>query len=123
MRFPSAPMRGVSSISRMPAADSVSSVAVEVVHGEADMMNAGPAPGDEPGDRRVVLAGFEQFHQRIAGGEPGDGGAVGVVERHLGHAEHVAVEGQQRRRAHCTAIPMWAMRVPRRGDSVMASMS
>lgn len=66
----------------------------EVVDVEADVMNAGTAPGDEPIDRRVVRRGLEQFDERLAGGEPGNAGTIGVVEWDLWEAEDVAVEGK-----------------------------
>src|SRR5690242_7953778 len=68
--------------------------AVEVVHLEADVMDAGPAPGDELADGAVRRLAFEELDERLAGGQPRDAGAIGVVQRHFGHAEDVAVEGQ-----------------------------
>ena len=69
---------------------------VEVVHGEADVVNSGAAPGHELPDGRVIRLGLEQFHQRLSGGKASNGCPVGVVQRYLGHAEHVTVQGQQR---------------------------
>ena len=53
IRFPSAPRRGVSSIRRMPAARQRVERAVEIVDGEADVMDARAALGDELADGRV----------------------------------------------------------------------
>src|SRR5690348_11382719 len=68
--------------------------AIEVVHLEADVMDAGPAPGDELADGALRRLALEELDERLAGGQPRDAGAIGVVQRHFGHAEDVAVEGQ-----------------------------
>src|SRR5581483_10653030 len=65
---------------------------LEVVDGEADMVNSRPAFRDEFPDGRVGDVGLEQLDERIPGREPGDAGAVGVVERDFGEAEHVAIK-------------------------------
>lgn len=69
--------------------------AVEVVHRKADMVNAGTALGDVLADRRIFGLRFEQFHQRFSGGQPRNGGTVGVVQRNLGHAKDIAVKRKQ----------------------------
>jgi len=69
--------------------------AVEVVHRKADVVNAGTPLGDVFADRGVVGLCFEEFHQRFAGRQSHDGGAVGVVEGNLGHAEDVTVQRKQ----------------------------
>ena len=66
---------------------------VEVVHGEAHVMDAGAALGHEFPDWRVFGLGFEEFHQRFPGGYTRDGGAVGVVERNFGHPEDITIQG------------------------------
>src|SRR5258708_317443 len=65
---------------------------VEIVDGEADVMDARTPVGDEPADGCVRGVGLEELHQRFAGVYGTDFPAVGVVERHLGHAEDVAIE-------------------------------
>ena len=89
---------------------------IEIVDDEADVMDAGPALGDELADRRVISAGFEQLHERVAGGETGNARTVSVGERHVGHAEDVAEEGKELvEMAHgdadmCDTCPaVWAM--------------
>ena len=67
---------------------------IEVVDCKADVMDARPAPGDELPDRRIVGAGFEQFHQRFTGGQACNGGTVGVVEWNVGQSQDITVEGQ-----------------------------
>jgi len=69
--------------------------AVEVVHGETDMVNAGPTLGDVFPDRGVVSGGLQQFHERLACGEADDAGAVRIIEGHLRHLQDVAEDGQQ----------------------------
>lgn len=68
---------------------------VEVVHGEAHVMDAWAPLGYELPDWRVLGLGCEQLYQRFSGSDTRDSGAVGVVERHLGHAEDITVERQQ----------------------------
>src|SRR5512140_2984473 len=65
---------------------------VEVVHGEADVMDARAASGDEFADGRVRGIGFEELDEGLAGFEPGDLRTVRVVEVDLVQAEQVAVE-------------------------------
>ena len=69
--------------------------AVEVVHGEAHMMDPGAAPGHELPDRRVLGFCFEEFDQRFSGCEPRDLGAVGVIEWDLGQPQNITVERKQ----------------------------
>src|SRR2546423_14813452 len=69
---------------------------VEVVDDEADVMNAGAAFCDELCDGRVCRGGLEQLDERLAGGETGDTGSVGIIEGHLRHTEDVAIKGNQR---------------------------
>jgi len=64
---------------------------VEVVHGEAHVMDAWAPLGHELPDRRVFGLGFEQLNQRFSGSDTRDSGAVGVVERNFGHAEDITV--------------------------------
>ena len=69
---------------------------IKIVYGEADVVHARSSLGDEFADRRVLPGGFEQFDERFAGGEPGNAGAVSVIERHNREAEDVAIEGKAR---------------------------
>ena len=92
MRLPSAPRRGV--VVDEPDAGGAAALErrVQVVHDEADVMDAGTAPRHEPTNRRIRRLGLEQLDERITGREPDNGGAIGVLERHFGQAEHIAVE-------------------------------
>ena len=74
---------------------------VEVVDGEADVMDAGAAFGDELADGRVRILGLEQLDERVTGREAGDAGTVGVVERRLrgGRAGRGRRAGSRRARA------------------------
>ena len=67
---------------------------VEVVDGEADVMDAGTTFGDELADGRIRMVGLEQLDERFAGDEARDAGTVGVVEADFREAEQVAVEGE-----------------------------
>src|SRR5262245_56245850 len=66
----------------------------QVVDGEADVVDAGSALGEEPGDGRVRLARLEQFDERLTGAQSGDAGAIGVVEGYGRQLEDVAIERQ-----------------------------
>ena len=67
---------------------------IEVINGKTDVMDAGAAVGDELADRRIVSIGLEELNKRLTGLHARDMGAIGVIERDFGHAEEVAVEGQ-----------------------------
>ena len=119
MRLPSAPMRGV----LVDQPDAVRAAAlergVEIVDGEADVMNARARAwrrtcrSASPGD-----FGLQELDERRTGGQADDLRAVGVVERHVGQPEHVAIERDALVRALRTAIPMCAIVVPLRGRSL-----
>src|SRR6478672_8637794 len=68
--------------------------AVQVVHREADVVDAGTALREELRDGRLLVGRFEELDERLAGRQPGDAGSVRVVERDGGQAEDVAVERQ-----------------------------
>ena len=67
---------------------------VEIVDCEADVVDAWAAFGDELADGRVRVLGLEQLDERVTRGKAGDVRAVGVVERDVGEAEQIAVEGK-----------------------------
>lgn len=68
---------------------------VEVVNGHAEVVDSGPAAGDEFRDGGVGGGWLEQFHERVAGHEPGDACSVGIAERRVVKAEYVAEERLQ----------------------------
>ncbi len=65
---------------------------IKIVHGEADVMDSRSALVQETADRIVAGVGLEQFDKGIAGLKARDPGAVGIIERYLGHAEDVTVK-------------------------------
>ena len=65
---------------------------VQIVDGEADMVNAAATLGDEFADRRIGGLRLEELDQRFTGAVPRDAGTVGIVEGLFGQAEQVAVE-------------------------------
>ena len=68
---------------------------VQIIDGEADVVNAGTAFGDELADRRLGRFGLEELDERVARAQTGDTSTIGIVQRLLGHAEQIAVEGQE----------------------------
>lgn len=62
---------------------------VEVVHGEAQVVNAGTAFLDEARDRRVGTVGLEQFDKHVAGDESANARTIAVGERFVGESENV----------------------------------
>ena len=69
--------------------------AVEVVHRETHVVNAGTPLGDVLADRGIVGLRVEELHQRFAGRQSHNGSAVGIVEWNLGQSEDITVEGKQ----------------------------
>ena len=67
---------------------------VQIIDGEANVVNAGPAFGDELADGRFRGFGLEELHKRVARAETGDPGSLGIVQRLFGQAEKVAIERQ-----------------------------
>jgi hypothetical protein len=65
---------------------------VQIIDGEADVVNAGSAFRDELADRGVRLPRFEEFDKRVACAEAGDPRTIGIVERYGGKSENVAVK-------------------------------
>ena len=70
---------------------------VEIVHGEANVVNSGPASRDEFCDWSVVAVRLEQLNQRVAGFNSGYSRPVGVADFSALHAEDIGKEGQTRR--------------------------
>jgi hypothetical protein len=71
--------------------------AVEVVDGEANVVDAWPSLRDKLPDRGVAALGLEQLDERLAGGESHDPRSIRILQRRLGHPEDIAVEGHQLR--------------------------
>lgn len=67
---------------------------VEIRDAVADMMNAGPSPGQEPGDGALVGSGLEQFDLDAAKAERDDGCAIGFLGRARLDSQYVAIEGK-----------------------------
>ena len=65
--------------------------AVEVVDRKTHMVDSRTPLGDELANRGGGVGRFQQLHERLTGGEASDPGAVGVVERDLGHPEDIAI--------------------------------
>ena len=65
---------------------------VEIVDRKADVMDARAAFGDELADGCVRMLGLEQLDEGVTGRKAGDVRTIGVVERHDGEAEQIAVE-------------------------------
>src|SRR5437867_10061474 len=67
---------------------------IQVVDGEADVVNAGPAFGDELGDRRVgaLRGGLEELDQRVTSAKAGDVSSIEVVEQLFGKSKQVAIK-------------------------------
>jgi len=57
------------------------------------MVDARPAPGDEPGDRGLGIVRLEKLDQRFPRRKPGDARAIRVFEVHLGQPQHITEEG------------------------------
>jgi hypothetical protein len=56
---------------------------LEIVHGEADVVNAGPSVRQEFPDWRGGIASLQKLDQRLARGEAEDAGPIGIVQRNL----------------------------------------
>lgn len=67
---------------------------IQVVDGEANVMNSGSALCHEFPNRRFVGLGLEEFDQGFACRQSGDSSPIGIVERHLRHGEDVSIERQ-----------------------------
>lgn len=65
---------------------------VQIIHGEANVMDGGASPGDEPPNRRIRLLRLEQLDNRASGVQSGYPRAVGVGQIDLGHPQYFPVE-------------------------------
>ena len=65
---------------------------VEVVDGEANVMDPRPPRVQKLGDRSARFPRLEELNERLTGREPDDRRAVGVIERNDGESEDVAIE-------------------------------
>ena len=61
MVMPSAPLRGVLSIRRMPLASASASLLLDILAGKRHVMNADTAVFDVLGDGRLLRSGLQQF--------------------------------------------------------------
>ncbi len=67
---------------------------VEILNGEADVMNSRTAALEKFRDRRVGRARLEKLDQLVTGGKTGNAGPIGVVERMLVESEEISIERQ-----------------------------
>jgi hypothetical protein len=56
---------------------------LEIVHGEADVVNARPSVRQEFPDWRGGIASLQKLDQRLTRGEADDAGPIGIVEGNL----------------------------------------
>ena len=66
---------------------------VEIVDGEAQVVDAWATLLDELGDRRSVGRGLKQFHHRFTGSVSCDACSIGIGKRDVGKSEDVAEQG------------------------------
>ena len=69
--------------------------AVEIIHRETHVVDAGTPSGEVFANGRVVGRCLEELHQRVAGRQPCNGGTVGIVQWNLWHTENITVERKQ----------------------------
>ena len=67
---------------------------IQVVDGEADVMDAGTPPGDKARDGGIGVVGLQQLHQGLPRAEAGYAGAVGVIQRNFGQSQHIPEKRQ-----------------------------
>ena len=67
-----------------PFAAATFECSIQVVDGKADVVNAGPAFGDELGDRRIGAFGFEELDEGVTGAKTGDASTISVVDTCFG---------------------------------------
>src|SRR5687767_2215526 len=75
-----------------PCAATPLQCSVQIINGEADVVYAGTAFGDELCDWRIGGFRLEQLHQRVSGTKPSDASSVGVFERLTRQPEQVAIQ-------------------------------
>ncbi len=69
---------------------------VEVVNREADVMNAGPAPGDKPGDWCLRSIWFQELHKALTGREGLDNRSIRIGHLDLFQSEYLTEERELR---------------------------
>src|SRR5687768_12276696 len=69
---------------------------VQIIDGEADVMNPGPAPREVFPNRSIRSRWLEQLDETLSGRDGLDAGPVGVGQLYRRHSEHVAEEGELR---------------------------
>lgn len=67
---------------------------VQIVDGEADVMDSRTPFGHKARDRGIGIIGFEKLYQRLASAEPDYVRAVGIVQRNLRQPQHIPEEGK-----------------------------
>jgi len=67
---------------------------VQVVDGEADVMDARATFGDELADGGVRISSLQELDQSVPGRQAPDAGTIGVIKRDFGEIEQIAVEGE-----------------------------
>ena len=73
---------------------------VEIVDGEADVMDSRSALGHEARDGRGGILGLQELHQRVPRGESDYARTVRIIERGLGQTQDVPEE----RNAPCEGL-------------------
>jgi len=68
---------------------------IEIGHPIADVVNAGPPAGQEPGDRTLGRLGLQELHLRGTEGKGHDPGAVGPFWLAGREAQDVAIKGKR----------------------------
>lgn len=68
---------------------------VQILDGEANVMNAWSATIDESRDRGLGGVGLEQLDERVTGCEAGDVSTVRIRERMLIESEEISIERKQ----------------------------
>ena len=70
---------------------------IDIVDGEADVMDAGPAARDKFSDRRAISIRFEKFDERPACIHGRDTRSVGILHRKLREAKYLPEKRKSRR--------------------------
>ena len=96
IRRPLAPVRGISSMSRYPAARQAVEGGVEIGDAVADVVDAGTTALEKLRDRTVRGERSEQLDLRLPERQRHDGRAVGLLGGMRGEAEHIPIERERR---------------------------